>query len=481
MAAAYEVFLNGSPIARNGNLRGGFFEMDFIRIFPLPSGTLGHGDNLFAFRISRRYSDIAFARSFLRLPEFRFGNRTVLLNDRAGYIAAGLPSALLGDVPYVVLGIVGVMLFAFSLYDRTRIAPIVLSVGFIAVGSIYATFLCGAMMINMPVWLYIGSASIFSVISISSQYCFPFALLQRRIPPVFLVAIGPQIFYAAWHTVDVFLPLPLALSLNTLGTNVFVFSLNAAGAFLVSAPVVAYWPWSRIPPAIRPIAALNILWGINQTLFFAALLTTMGVLPGIPNIFRDWMFPFSTIAQFFIIAAIIALQLRDQRQVALHRAALAGELLAAQEIQRAFVPASQDSLPGMKIAVAFHPAREVGGDFYSCRVLPGNRQRILIGDVSGKGAAAAMTAAVLMGAAQRHESDSPAALLDHLNHVLTDMSLGGFATCLCVELTTAGALSIANAGHLAPYRNGEEMKIDSGLPLGIAHEAAYAVSTFELA
>jgi hypothetical protein len=481
MAAAYEVFLNGSPIGRNGDLHSGLSGMDLIRIFPIPHPALRQSENLLSLRISRRYSDIAFVRSFASLPEFRFGNRTVLVNDRAGYIVAGLPSAFWGDVPYVVLGIVGVMLLVFSLYDRTRIAPIVLSVGFIAVAAIYALFFCGAMMINMPVWLYIDSAAIFSTISISSQYCFPFALLQRRIPPVFFVAIGSLIFYAGWHTIDVFLPLPLALSLNKLDITVFAFSMNAAGAFLVSAPAVAYWRWSRVPPAIRPIAALNILWGMNQTLFFAALLTSMGVLPGIPNFFQSWMFPVSTISQFSIIVAIIVLNLRDQRQVALHRAALTGELLAAQEIQRAIVPASLDFLPGLEIAVAFRPAREVGGDFYSCRVLPGNRQRVLIGDVSGKGAAAAMTAAVLIGAAQRHESDSPSVLLDHLNRVLTDMRLGGFATCLCAEFTTAGALSVANAGHLAPYRNGKEMEIDSGLPLGIAQEAAFTESSFELA
>jgi serine phosphatase RsbU (regulator of sigma subunit) len=60
------------------------------------------------------------------------------------------------------------------------------------------------------------------------------------------------------------------------------------------------------------------------------------------------------------------------------------------------------------------------------------------------------------------------------------MRLGGFATCLCAQLTPAGTLTVANAGHLAPYRNGEEVKIDSGLPLGIAPDAVYAEATFQL-
>jgi serine phosphatase RsbU (regulator of sigma subunit) len=155
------------------------------------------------------------------------------------------------------------------------------------------------------------------------------------------------------------------------------------------------------------------------------------------------------------------------------RALLTGEMQAAQEIQRALVPASIDTLPGLEIAVAFHPMRDVGGDFYHCRILPGDRQRILLGDVSGKGAAAAMTAAVLLGAAQRRENETPAALLRHLNGVLKDMRLGGFATCICAELTANGTLTIANAGHLAPYRNGSEMSISNGMPLGIAAETSY--------
>jgi serine phosphatase RsbU (regulator of sigma subunit) len=154
---------------------------------------------------------------------------------------------------------------------------------------------------------------------------------------------------------------------------------------------------------------------------------------------------------------------------------------AAQEIQRALVPSSISSLPDLNVGIAFVPAREVGGDFYNCSILSGNRQRILMGDVSGKGVAAAMTAAVLLGAAQERESDSPAALLQHLNRVLTNMRLGGFATCLCTEISADGTVILANAGHLAPYRNGDEVEVDSGLPLGIDPNIRYSEAAFQLA
>jgi serine phosphatase RsbU (regulator of sigma subunit) len=91
-----------------------------------------------------------------------------------------------------------------------------------------------------------------------------------------------------------------------------------------------------------------------------------------------------------------------------------------------------------------------------------------------------MAAAVLLGAAQGRDTYSPATLLDHLNNVLTKMHLGGFATCLCAELSAAGTLTLANAGHLPPYRNGEEMKLEPGLPLGITVDATYGEAEVHL-
>ncbi len=44
-----------------------------------------------------------------------------------------------------------------------------------------------------------------------------------------------------------------------------------------------------------------------------------------------------------------------------------------------------DSAPWLHLQAAFLPAREVGGDFYRCRILPDSSQWILLGDVSGKG------------------------------------------------------------------------------------------------
>jgi serine phosphatase RsbU (regulator of sigma subunit) len=88
--------------------------------------------------------------------------------------------------------------------------------------------------------------------------------------------------------------------------------------------------------------------------------------------------------------------------------------------------------------------------------------------------------AVLLGAAERRDGDSPAELLRHLNLILSDMHLGGFATCLCADISAEGELILANAGHLAPYRNGDEHTSDSALPLGLAADADYAETKAQL-
>ena len=64
-------------------------------------------------------------------------------------------------------------------------------------------------------------------------------------------------------------------------------------------------------------------------------------------------------------------------------------------------------IPGLDISIAYHPAQEVGGDFYQILPLPvtaANAQSetlIVIGDVAGKGLAAAMTVSMLVGALDR--------------------------------------------------------------------------------
>lgn len=183
----------------------------------------------------------------------------------------------------------------------------------------------------------------------------------------------------------------------------------------------------------------------------------------------------------FLFAIAFVMFFRFTR-VSREQARSAAELNAAREIQQRLVPAALPHVSGYTIEAAYLPAQEVGGDFY--QVLPqlDGATLIVVGDVSGKGLKAAMTGALAIGALRTLSSEglAPAALLTRLNQQLLQTQEAGFVTCLCARINTAGQIFIANAGHLAPYRNGAEVPIDSGLPLGIAAEALYTESFLQL-
>lgn len=147
------------------------------------------------------------------------------------------------------------------------------------------------------------------------------------------------------------------------------------------------------------------------------------------------------------------------------------EFDAAREVQQNSVAQAGD-VPGFRIESVYAPARQVGGDFF--RVLPESNggALIVIGDVSGKGLKAAMSVSAIMGALRVCPSQKPAEILAYLNRVLQGQA-GGFVTCGVALIESDGTMTMANAGQPAPYRNGEEMDVEPGLPLGILSENRY--------
>ena len=125
----------------------------------------------------------------------------------------------------------------------------------------------------------------------------------------------------------------------------------------------------------------------------------------------------------------------------------------------------------------------MGGDFY--QQIGDGRGGILIvvGDVSGKGLPAAMLVSVLVGAirAEAAHGSDPATLLLSLNASMMGRSHGGFSTCLVAHIASGGRMTLANAGHLPPYLNGEEIETPGALPLGIVAQPDYSCIPLQLA
>ena len=84
-----------------------------------------------------------------------------------------------------------------------------------------------------------------------------------------------------------------------------------------------------------------------------------------------------------------------------------------------------------------------------------------------------MVASLIVGALQNRKSNAPTAVLSELNAVLAGRIDGGFTTCCCALFGRENRVSVANAGHPAPYRNGEEITTPPGLPLGIDGNAEW--------
>jgi serine phosphatase RsbU (regulator of sigma subunit) len=91
-----------------------------------------------------------------------------------------------------------------------------------------------------------------------------------------------------------------------------------------------------------------------------------------------------------------------------------------------------------------------------------------------------MTVSAVIGALRSTPPVSPAWILSALNYGLSGQLHGGFVTCCAARITQDGMVTIANAGHLSPYRNGAEVEVEPGIPLGIFAGAEYEETQFTL-
>jgi hypothetical protein len=202
---------------------------------------------------------------------------------------------------------------------------------------------------------------------------------------------------------------------------------------------------------------------------------------------------FSTSAAAFTVflASLVAVILYRFIRVSQQEQRADAEISAARSVQALLIPTQLPSNSNFMLESAYLPVNGVGGDFFQVLPLKDDSLLIVVGDVSGKGLQAAMNSSTLVGALRNELAHDPSTVLEHLNRVL----LGAvpapgavpeldcapcFATCLCARIHPDGTLTIANAGHLSPYRDGREMPLPPGLPLGVIADNHYEQATFQL-
>ena len=184
------------------------------------------------------------------------------------------------------------------------------------------------------------------------------------------------------------------------------------------------------------------------------------------------------------LASAAALRIRNLElaEETARRRILDTELHLAHDIQMALLPRRFPRRDEFELAATLRPASSVGGDLYDF-VADGQRLFFMVGDVAGKGVAAALLMAVtktLFHAVA--EAGTPVCeILARVNQDLArDNERGMFVTAFagCLDLAN-GELELGNAGHLAPYRLAADGSLTPlvcpvGVPLGVLEHSTYA-------
>lgn len=162
------------------------------------------------------------------------------------------------------------------------------------------------------------------------------------------------------------------------------------------------------------------------------------------------------------------------------------ELRIAADVQRALSPRTAHRSRFCESVGDSLPCRTIGGDFFEFLELPSGDAGIVMGDVSGKGPAAALLAAMLQGmfAVEAPAGDGPALTLSRINRRLAARNIESrFATVVYGVLSPDGRLVYANAGHNPPVlvgRNGIRRLTTGGTILGVFADAAFEEETLNL-
>jgi sigma-B regulation protein RsbU (phosphoserine phosphatase) len=183
------------------------------------------------------------------------------------------------------------------------------------------------------------------------------------------------------------------------------------------------------------------------------------------------------------LAAQVAIAIENARlyqAVRTQERQLERDIAMAREVQLRLLPSESPSHPNVEMAVRFLPARTIGGDLYDFVDYGPGRTAIVLGDVSGKAAPAALFAALVSGimraaAAQQPE---PAAMLALLNDAMQERKLESqYVTMLFAVWNDENrTLTVANSGAVQPVfcRAGNSVTVKAeGFPLGLFPDVTY--------
>ncbi len=183
------------------------------------------------------------------------------------------------------------------------------------------------------------------------------------------------------------------------------------------------------------------------------------------------------------LASVAAIRVENARltEEQMERERLEREQQVASEIQQRFLPAAAPQIEGYELQGISFPCYEIGGDYYDFIQREDGKLVVALGDVSGKGTAAALLMSSLHAAvhAQADNHDSIVKTISAVNRYLVEsIPPNRFVTLFYAELDSkTGSLAFLNAGHNPPlivHAGGTmEQLASGGLPLGIMSDAEF--------
>lgn len=413
-----------------------------------------------------------------------FVNRTIYLGNREDLSRAleiwsnqGLFERLPRLVLSILLVVLGLFLFALFVAQKDHPEYLWLALHELAQAPIAWVEVAGSSAQLDSLW-YAGV--VLELVLISSYLYFEFLIA--------FVGLRPKRQFVKWHIRILRYTAPLLAAVGP--SLLLVGHSNTAGFVLIAALVVSvFWVLGWLLFVLITLIAATIRRNFEAGLLLVPLvLTGIGILePMFTAGMSDWSgrtytspltiqagqipIHFASIADFTGILVIVLIIFFRFLRVQHDQERASSELAAARSVQELMIPQEKLATPGFEVDSVYTPATEVGGDFFHVQTVGDGGLLVVVGDVAGKGLKAAMNVSMLMGALRKTTEHHPAKILESLNRVLSGSD--SFTTCQVTLFGANGELTIANAGHIPPYLNSQEVSLPGGLPLGVLPENTY--------
>jgi hypothetical protein len=479
----YEVFVNGTCIGHFGNLADHTVTNQYkLLSFPIP-------DNI----LSEAHGNLTLALRFSVPPGTSDGAGKAVPMDATSSIAIAAQSSVPSDASFALTTHLGISLL---------IAGLTSLVGLVAL-ALFLSLPSQREYLPLSVFLFIPIIRL-SVIGLAGAYgAVPFGIdvwIQQLLFGISLVALINFIrlilaiprnrWFFALEISFLFSSLVGPLAFNgyfpvLLGFLVF-FIPRLLLLILLPVLLIRFWTRTRDARLLLPAVLLTSINTYVNFLWWAGFYLHLTSHRPTPIAFHRgaYLLSLSSMGDVLFAGGMLFFILLRTIRISRSRANLSAEIAAAATVQQLLLARSSQPTPGFLVDSVFLPASSLGGDFFLLTTHPFDGSLIaVIGDVSGKGLAAAMRVGMILGVLRRETSHHPGDILAYLNDAILAQGELGFTTALCLRLFLNGDFILANAGQIPPFiTNSQSASADAlsrefptppALPLGISPGEVY--------